>query len=105
MSAGRNLRTVVIHRSLNRPELFMGGEREPMMCITLLCGIAGVFGIIHMEILLLLVVAVLYFGGVAMFKRMAKIDPLMSKVWQRFMRYQTYYPARTSAWCQRQYRL
>lgn len=87
------LRTIPIRRAGNRPNLFMGGDRELVMFSGLLAGAlifsaqelrASVFGI------------ALWFGALFAFRIMAKSDPMMRHVYLRHRRYKAYYPARST---------
>lgn len=87
------LRTVPIHRAGNRPNLFMGGDRELVMFCGLLSGAlifsaqewgATIFGV-------LLWIIALY-----LLRLMAKADPRMRTVYMRHRRYKSYYPARAT---------
>jgi len=75
-------------KSINRPMLFMGGERAlalysilvcVMMVIVLLTWYSAIFGIVFFVVALTLL------------RWMAKADPLMSKVYIRYTRYKKYY--------------
>lgn len=87
------LRTIPIRRAGNRPNLFMGGDRELVMFSGLLAGAlifsaqelrASVFGI------------ALWFGALYAFRVMAKADPMMRHIYLRHRRYKAYYPARST---------
>ena len=93
-----DIRSVPFHQALIRPELVMGGEREPVMGTTLFAGITAFEGIVQAEWIAVFLAAVFYFSAIFAFRRMAKIDPMMTKVWGRYMQYQTVYPARSPYW-------
>jgi type IV secretory pathway TrbD component len=84
------LRRVPIHRVSNRPNLFMGGDRELVMFSGLLAATlvictfswpSVVFGI------------ALWFACVALLRKLAKSDPKMRFVYIRHRQYRKYYPA------------
>lgn len=88
-----SLRTIPIRRCGNRPNLFMGGDRELVMFSGLLSAIlvlaaqdwiAAIFG------------TVMWFLSLEALRLMAKSDPAMRAVYLRQRRYQTYYPARST---------
>ena len=90
------LRTVVIHRSLSRGNLFLGGDRELVMMSGLIaCAlifsaqkwVATIFGIS------------LWFGALFMLRLMAKADPQMRHVFLRYRKYPEYAPARSTPFC------
>lgn len=87
------LLTTPVHRSLTRPNLFMGGDRELVMFSGLLAfalvftaqeWIAAVYG------------TILWFGALLVLRRMAKADPKMRWVYLRHRQYKRYYPARST---------
>jgi type IV secretion system protein TrbD len=87
------LRTIPIRRAGNRPNLFMGGDRELVMFSGLLSGAlvfsaqewkATIFGIM------------LWVVALSVFRLMAKSDPQMRSVYMRHRRYHAYYPARST---------
>lgn len=87
------LRRIPIHRVGTRENLFMNGEREPVMLLglfsfTLIIGFqdlrAATFGL------------TLWFGGLYWLRVMAKKDPKMRKIYFRQLKYKSYYPARST---------
>ena len=97
-------RLIKLHQSLHRPELVMGGEREPVMCAALMAIITGIVGAVQMAWVTVIIALVFYFFSVFVFRRMAKMDPLMTRVWRRYSRYQQYYSARSSYWAKEGFR-
>ena len=87
-----SLRRLPFHRVLHRPNLFLGGEREPAL-LTLL--IAGGLAVSGMNTVSFLVGAALWFSAIPVLRWMAKADPHMSKIYVRQIRYRGYYPARS----------
>ncbi len=84
-----------VHRALSRPNLLMGADRE----LVLLTGLAAV--------ILIFVVLTWYaalFGiaiwlvAVAALRMMAKVDPLMRRVYVRHISYRSYYRPTSSPW-------
>lgn len=90
-----NLRTIPIHQSMNRPNLFMGGDREMTMFTALLCG-ALVFTALRWESTIFGVT--LWFVTLFLLRLMAKSDVQMRHVYLRHIRYKRYYPARSTPW-------
>jgi type IV secretion system protein VirB3/type IV secretion system protein VirB4 len=88
-------RTLPIHQSLHRHTHVLGAEREPVMTSALIALLVGVGGLTIVS-----AVAAVSFWLVAVFalRRMAKADPIMSKVWLRHIRQQEFYPAKASRW-------
>jgi type IV secretion system protein VirB3/type IV secretion system protein VirB4 len=92
-------RSIPIRQSLLRPELVLGGEREPVMLSTLLSLITGVVGAVSFSWVVVLASILFWSGSIWMFRRMAKADPLMTRIWLERIGYsQNYYPAGTSVW-------
>lgn len=92
---GSNLVRSRIHRALSRPNLLMGADRE----LVLLTGLAAV--------ILIFVVLTWYaalFGvaiwlvAVAALRMMAKVDPLMRRVYVRHVSYKPHYRPTSSPW-------
>jgi len=89
------MRTLTIHQSLHRHSQVMGGERELVLMSGLIAFLVGVGGLT-----LLSAVTAFCFWITAIFvlRRMAKADPIMSRVWLRHIKLQHHYPARSSVW-------
>ena len=90
-----NLRKVAIHRSLVRPQLLMGGDRELVLSLVTVCAML-IFAIFTwtaavMGIMLLLV-------GMYVLKLMAKSDPQLRQVYLRHIKYRLTYAARSLPW-------
>lgn len=87
-----NERTIPIHRSLVRPILLMGAERE----LVLLSAILAAVLVLSLERLLFTIIgSMLWYGSLAIFQRAAKADPQFSRVYVRHTRYRAYYAAQT----------
>jgi type IV secretion system protein VirB3 len=89
------LRRSAVHRSLHRPQQLQGGEREPMLftyllSVTLIVSTLNLVGITTG--------VVFYFICVFALRKMAKADPVMSKIYQRQVRYRRYYAAFSRPW-------
>lgn len=85
-------RYIPIHRSLNRPHLMLGAERG----LVLMCGMGTALIIFSGGISIIgLIIGVLFwvtsFWSIV---QMAKADTQMSTVYQRHIRYKSYYNAR-----------
>ena len=88
-------RILPIHQSLHRHAHVLGAERELVMTSALIALLVGVGGLTAVSI-----VSAVIFWLVALFalRRMAKADPIMSRVWLRHIKQQEYYPAKASRW-------
>ena len=86
---------ILIHRSLHRHALFLGGDRELVMFSGLLAFITAMGGYSLMA-----VGYSLAFWLVSLYwcRKWAKADPHTRTVTFRYMKQQDFYPARTSVW-------
>jgi type IV secretory pathway TrbD component len=75
----------------------MGAEREIALSISLIAMLVGIGG---MTWLAGFVAILFYVVGIVVARRMAKADPIMSKVWMRHIKQQLYYPAKSGIWRQ-----
>ena len=83
-----------IRRSLHRPALVLGGDRELVMFSALAAFLTALGGFS-----VLAAVSGLVFWLLALFwlRKWAKADPLMRQVWLKHIRQKDFYPARTTA--------
>ena len=84
-----------IHQSLHRHAHVLGAERELVMTSALIALLVGVGGLTVVSI-----VSAIVFWIVSVFapRRMAKADPIMSRVWLRHIKQQEFYPAKPGRW-------
>ena len=87
-----SLRRTQFFRVLHRPRLFLGGEREPTLVMAIVAASLAVSG---QNLVTLIVAAVLWFGCIGIFRQVAKVDPQMSQVYMRQLKYQGYYAPRS----------
>jgi type IV secretory pathway TrbD component len=87
------LRTIPIRRAGNRPNLFMGGDRELVMFAGLLA-FALVFS--AQELRATVFGLMLWFISLYLLRKMAKADPQLRFVYLRHRRYKFYYPPRST---------
>jgi len=87
------LKSVKVHSALNKPNLLLGGERELML-------IVGLFSSVMIFIALTwqtFIIGVLLWTTLSMLLRMmAKVDPMMSKIYLRQLKYRDFYPAHST---------
>lgn len=81
----------VIHRSVNRPVLFFGGD-GPLMKLSVM--ISGTLIIFILDWRSAIAGVVFWIVSVYLLRRMAKADPYARDVFMRNRRYKSYYPAR-----------
>lgn len=85
-------RRIPIHRSLNRPSLILGGERELVLMTMLFAAMIAFTASSWVQV----VIGVVFWLLVhTMLVEMARNDPTMSKVYLRHVRYKAFYPAQT----------
>ena len=84
------LRQKPIPRVLSRHHLLMGAEREPLLvCAFTLGGVA----MTSMNFVAALVCGALWLVALTALRWMAKVDPQMTLIYRRSLRYRRYYPA------------
>lgn len=86
------LRRIPIHSSLHRANLVMGAERELALGSALAALLAGIGG---MSLVSAGTAIIFWLCAIWVLRRMARADPMMSKVWLRHIRQQTFYSARS----------
>lgn len=91
------LATASFYSALNKPQMFMGGERELMM-MTALISLALIFQ--GMTWATAFAGIVMWVVLASLIRMMAKRDPLMSKIFIRQSRYKKYYRAKASAFAE-----
>lgn len=84
---------MIIHPSLHRASLVMGGEREPVMVSALLALMVGAGG---MTLVSALIAAVFWLLALFVLRQAAKADPLLIQVWLRHINQQDFYAAQSS---------
>ncbi|EIY7949906.1 VirB3 family type IV secretion system protein [Salmonella enterica] len=88
MEGPEQRRLTPFHRALHRPQQIMGGERELMLTSML---IAGGLMASALNLVGFIVGSVLWGACVMGLRKMAKADPVMSKVYIRQLKYAPYY--------------
>jgi type IV secretion system protein TrbD len=90
-----SLRYTPFYRALHRPNLFLGGERELVMCTGILC--AGL--VISSQNWPATIIGLsIWCASLGIFRMMAKIDPHLVTVYLRHLKYQDYYCPRSTPW-------
>ena len=87
-------REVVLHESLNRPRLLIGGERNLVLMLGV---VVGVFVFSLHQLWAAVVGVLLWLIGYWALTAAAKYDPMLSKTGARHLRLRAYYPARATA--------
>jgi len=90
-----NPRKIAIHQSLHRHNLVMGAERELVMTSALIALLVGIGGMTWVSALC---AGVFWIVAIFVLRRMARSDPLMSKIWLRSIKQQDYYSPLSSRW-------
>lgn len=87
------LKPIPIHSALNKPNLFLGGERDLMLMLGLLCAL-----LIFIALTVPTIIMGLCIWGVfaSLLRMMAKSDPLMSKIYLNQLKYKSFYNAHST---------
>lgn len=90
-----NLRQNRIHRALSRPNLLMGADRELVLATGL---VATILIFVVLTVYSAFVGVIVWTSIVGVLRRMAKIDPLMRRIYIRHVSYRACYLATSSPW-------
>lgn len=90
-----NERHTPIHQSLHRHNLVLGAERELAMSSALIALLVGIGGV---TVISGIAAFMFWIAAIFVLRRMARADPLMSKVWMRHVKQQDLYSAKASRW-------
>lgn len=88
-------RRAPVHQSLHRHNLVLGAERELAMAASLIALLVGVGG---MTLVSAATAAIFWTLAIFILRRMARADPLLSRVWLRHVKQQDFYSAKASCW-------
>ena len=82
------LKAIPVHSALNRPNLFLGGDRELMLMLGLMCSL-----LIFIALTLPTIIIGVFIWLVCSYllRTMAKADPLMRKIYIRQLKYVNFY--------------
>ncbi len=89
------LRKTKVHRALHRPQLILGGERELVLFSGL---VAGGIAVAALNIPAAVIGGIIWALCLYGLRRMAKADPILSKIFARQRKYADYYPAFSRPW-------
>lgn len=89
------MRMLPIHQSLHRHAHVLGAERELVMTAGLVALLVGIGGL---TVLSGVSAVVFWLAAVFALRRMAKADPIMSRVWLRHIKQQDFYAAKPGRW-------
>lgn len=89
------LRQTKVHRALHRPQLLLGGERELVLFSGL---VAGGIGAASMNLPAAIIGVMIWMLTTYGLRRMAKVDPILSKIYARQRKYADYYAAFSRPW-------
>ena len=85
-------REVVVHQSVNKPNLVLGGDRE-LVLVAILVSFSLGFSLATWWGIGLSVV--FWVAAMATLQRMGKADPLLRHTYLRHIRYRSFYPAKS----------
>lgn len=86
-------REVIFHRSANRPHLLLGCDRELAIAAIFICALVA-FSL--MSLWGVFIAAAVWSVFMMVLSRMGKADPMLRQVYIRHVRYQPFYPAKSS---------
>jgi type IV secretion system protein TrbD len=92
MESTAKSREVIIHQSVNRPNLVLGGDRE-LVLVTIMVSFSLAFSLASWWGVILSVV--FWIAAMAALQRMGKADPLLRHVYLRHVRYRGFYAAKS----------
>ena len=85
-------REVLIHQSVNRPNMVLGGDRE-LVLVTIMVAFCLAFSLASWWGIGLSVI--FWIAAMAALQRMGKADPLLRHVYLRHVGYRGFYPAKS----------
>ena len=85
-------REVVVHQSVNKPNLVLGGDRE-LVLVAIMVSFSLGFSLATWWGIGLSVV--FWVAAMAALQRMGKADPLLRHAYLRHIRYRSFYPAKS----------
>ncbi len=88
-------RIMPVYQSLIRHNHMFGAERDPIMLAGIVAVVNGMGGL---SILGAVVSLIFWLTSLFLLRKMAKLDPMMSKVFMRYFHQQSYYSAKSSLW-------
>ena len=91
-------RITPIHRSVTRPQLLIGAERQVALGVIVICLVMGYGGYLAFNLVLVGSAIVAYFVLMMLARKMAKVDPDMAKIYRRHVRYKGVYKAHSTPW-------
>lgn len=86
------LRRTPLYRALYRPNLILGGEREPVLIAAILTG--GV-ALSALNLVAIGIGFAVWVVAIGLLRLMAKTDAQMTRIYLRQLAYRAYYPARS----------
>jgi type IV secretion system protein VirB3 len=89
-------RTLPLPRVLSRPNLLMGGERRWVLTAA---GAAAGIGLPSANFKTAIVCLLAWMLSLMALREIAKIDPQMTEVYMRSIKYRRFYPARSRPFC------
>lgn len=89
------MRSVPVHRSLYRRILILGGERDLVQLAAIIAFLVCFGG---MTLVSFIAGGIFWLVSIFCLQRMSKADVYMGQVFERHVRQQDFYPARTSVW-------
>ena len=92
--AAQDLRRVPVHRSLTRPHLLAGCDRDLFFMLTMFCGLLMMSGLMSMYWRNVILAIALWLAGIPVLAKLANYDANFKGIVMRSVRYlQVYLPA------------
>ncbi len=88
-------RIVTVHQSLHRHSHMLGAERELVMMSALIAFLLAIGGMTKISII---ASVIFWVTSIIALRKIAKKDPIFSKVFMRHAKQQDFYPAKTPVW-------
>ena len=82
---------IPVQKSLLRPDMLWGCERKLVLLLTLLVAILTIGALTLVSALIGTAIWLLGYAGL---RKLASVDPQLSQVYLRYIRYRSFYPAR-----------
>ncbi len=88
-------RLTTVHQSLHRHSHMLGAERELVMTSALIAFLLAIGGMTKISIISAII---FWITSLIVLRKIAKVDPIFSKIFLRHTKQQDFYPAKTPVW-------
>ncbi len=91
----KTARIIPVYQSLIRHNHMLGAERNPIMLAGLVAAVTGLGG---QSFIGIAISGIFWLISLFLLRKMANLDPMMSKVFLRYIQQQSFYSAKSSVW-------